>query len=82
VKKRYYKKSSSPFAGMQDAAIGMAGIGLTTGVAAGIAAQAPAGTPNMMTGFAAMGSMMPIATATYVGNSLLPKIKKKKNSIW
>jgi len=70
-KKKQYK--SAPFGAMQDAAIGMAGLGVTTGAAAGIASHAPAGTPNMMGGFNTLASMTPIAVTATVGKSLLPK---------
>jgi len=70
-------KHEKPFRAMQDAAIGMAGIGITTGVAAGVSAQAPAGTPNMMGGFGVLAGMVPIAVTGSIGMSMLPKTKKK-----
>ena len=70
-------KVNRPFRAMGDAAIGMAGLGVTTGVAAGIASHAPAGTPNMMGGFSTIASFAPIATTATIGKSLLPKKKKK-----
>ena len=70
-------KHKKPFRAMQDAAIGMAGIGITTGVAAGVSAQAPAGTPSMMGGFSALAGFAPIAATATIGKSLLPKRKKK-----
>jgi len=73
--KRKYKQSK-PFRAMQGAAIGMAGIGITTGVAAGVSSMAPAGTPNMMGGFNTLAGMAPIATTATIGMSLLPKKKK------
>ena len=73
MKKRKYK----PFRAMNNAAIGLTGLAVTTGVAAGVSSMAPAGTPSMMGGFAAIGSMAPIAVTATVGRSLLPKKKSK-----
>ena len=69
-------KVNRPFRAMGDAAIGMAGIGITTGVAAGVSSMAPAGTPNMMGGFNTLAGFAPIATTATIGMSLLPKKKK------
>jgi len=70
-------KHKKPFRAMQDAAIGMAGIGITTGVAAGVAGMAPAGTPSMMGGFSTLAGMAPIVATATIGKSLLPKRKKR-----
>jgi hypothetical protein len=74
MKKRSY--GSNPFGAMQGAAVGMAGLGVVSAVTAGIQAQAPAGTPNMMGGFSTIASFTPIAATTTIGRSLLPKRKK------
>jgi len=73
--KRKYKQSK-PFRAMHGAAIGMARLGLTAAVGAGIAPHAPAGTPNMTGGFNTLSGFAPIATTASVGMSLLPKKKK------
>ena len=72
------KRKKDAFDTMQRAATGMAGLGVTTGVAAGISAHAPAGTPNMMGGFSTMASFVPIATTATIAKSILPKRKKKR----
>jgi hypothetical protein len=55
------KRNTSPFRGLQGAAVGMTGIGLSTAVGAGIASHAPAGTPSMTQGFNTMAGFMPVA---------------------
>ena len=73
IKKRY---GSSPFGAMQNAAVGIAGIGVISAVGANIAAQAPPGSPNMTSGFNTLAGFVPIATTAVIGKSLLPKKKK------
>jgi len=74
------KKSNNPFASMQNAATGIAGLGLTTAVGAGIAHNAPAGSPSVTQGFNTLAGFSGVA-ATAVGGkavlSVLPKKKKK-----
>jgi hypothetical protein len=72
------RRKRDAFSSMHEAAIGMAGLGVTTAVGAGIQAQAPAGTPNMMGGFNTLAGFAPIAVTAHVGKSLLPKRKKSK----
>lgn len=76
MKKRY--KTSRPFKAMGDAAVGMTGLAVTTGVAAGISSMAPAGTPSMMGGFSTIAGMAPIAATATIGRSLLPRKRRSK----
>ena len=76
--KKHKRYGNRPMRAMSDAAIGLTGVALTTGVAAGISSMAPAGTPSMMGGFSAIGSMAPIAVTGSIGMSMLPKKKKSK----
>ncbi|GAJ10145.1 unnamed protein product, partial [marine sediment metagenome] len=57
-----------------------AGITLGVGsvIGAGIQSKAPAGTPSVTGGFAAMGSMMPIAGTAIMGKNLIRLTKKIK----
>ena len=75
---KYKRYTNRPMRAMGDAAIGLTGVALTTGVAAGISSMAPAGTPSMMGGFSAIASFAPIAATAVIGRSLLPKQKKSK----
>ena len=70
------RKQYRPFKAMNNAAIGMAGLSVTTAVGAGISSMAPAGTPSMMGGFSTIASFAPIAATATIGMSLLPKKKK------
>ena len=75
------KYKNKPFKAINESALGLAGLGLTTAVGAGIASKAPAGTPSMTEGFNTLAGFAPIATTAVVGKSLigsLPKYKKKK----
>ena len=76
MKQRRY--TNRPMRAMGDAAIGLTGVALTTGVAAGISSMAPAGTPSMMGGFNTIASFAPIASTASIGMSLLPRRKKSK----
>jgi hypothetical protein len=58
--RRKKRSSNSPFGAMQNAAVGIAGIGVIS------AAQ----------GFNTLAGFVPIATTVYVAKSLLPKRKK------
>ena len=73
-----HKKQTNPFKDMQGAAVGMAGLGLTTAVGAGFAAQAPAGTPSLMGGFTTLTSFAPIGATAIGGMSVLKMVKGKK----
>ena len=74
--RRKKRSSNSPFGAMQNAAVGIAGIGVISAVGIGIASQAPAGTPNLTQGFSTIASFAPIAATATIGKSLLPKRKK------
>jgi len=75
MKKKY---KSNVFGDMSKASIGLATASIPIAVGAGVAAQAPAGTPNLMGGFTAMSSMAGVATTAYIGGSILKSLKKKK----
>lgn len=63
---------------MQGAAVGMAGLGLTTAVGAGIAAKAPAGTPSLTEGFNTLAGFTPIMATAVAGKSVLKALPKTK----
>lgn len=73
-------KKKNPFSQMQNAAVGMAGLGITTGVVAGVDKMLPPGTPGMSQSMNTLTSFAPIG-ATIVGGKtvlgMLPKSKKK-----
>ena len=72
------KKKNGPFADMQKAATGMVGLGITTGIGAGIASKAPAGTPSLTGGFSTLASFTPLVTVGVGGGSVLKQTKKLK----
>lgn len=75
------KKKKDMFGDMKGYAIGLGGLGITGAVASSAAAQAPAGTPNLMGGYNAMASFTPAMGAVVGGGTVLKMTKKlnKKN---
>jgi hypothetical protein len=71
------KKSKNIFKDMSKAGVGLAGVGLVTGVGSSIATQA--GVP-MGSSFSTLASFAPIATTAYMGTSVLKMVKKKNKS--
>lgn len=80
MKKKY--KQNGVFKDMQTAGIGLASASIPVAVGAGIQAQMPAGSPNLMGGFSALGSMSGVATTVYIGGSILKHMKKKKGGYY
>lgn len=70
------KRKKDFFDTAQDAAIGTAGLGLTTAIGAGIASKAPAGTPNLTQGFSTIAGFAPIATTAVLGGAVLGTVRK------
>ena len=75
---KYKRKRNDPFSTMQNVAIGNVGLGVTTAVGAGIAANAPAGTPSLTGGFSTIASFAPVAGTAMIGRSIIKSMKKKK----
>ena len=73
AKKRY---KSSTISNMGNIGIGLAAASLAIPVAAKAAEAAPAGTPNLMGGFSAMGSMSGVAVTAGMGAGILGDLKK------
>ena len=78
AKKRY---KSSTISNMGKIGVGLAAASLAIPVAAKAAEAAPAGTPNLMGGFSAMGSMAGTAVTVGMGAGILGDLKalNKKN---
>lgn len=76
------KKSKGPFDDLQDAAIGIGGLGITTGATAGIASHAPAGTPSLTGSLNTLAGFSGIATTAVAGKSVLNVVKPKKRKRW
>jgi len=72
------KKKSNPFKELNNAAVGMAGLGLSTTVGAGIASKAPPGTPSLTEGFSTLSGFAPIAATAVGGKAVLNALPKKK----
>lgn len=74
------KKKKNPFSGLQSAATGYVGLGVTTAIGAGVQAKAPAGTPSLTQGFSTLASFTPVISTAVGGKSALNAIKglKKK----
>ena len=70
------RKRNDPFKGMKQASMGFAGLSIGTAVGAGIAAQAPAGTPSLMGGYSAMAGFAPMI-GTMAGAGTVLKMTKK-----
>ena len=70
------KRNKGYFGDAQDNAIGLAGLGLTTGVGAGIASHAPAGTPSLTQGFGTIASFAPIGITASMGGGLIKRVRK------
>jgi len=75
-KKKY--KQNNVFSDMGKMGVGLAGVSMSTAVGAGVQAQMPAGSPNMMQGFSTLGSMSGVAITAGMGSSILKSMKKKK----
>ena len=69
-----YKKNKDPFKPMHKAAIGIAGLGLTTAAIGGTEFVGVYGTSQAMN---TISSFAPVVTTAYIGKSLLPKTKYK-----
>jgi len=72
------KKRSNPFNELQSAAAGMAGLGLTTAIGAGIASKAPPGSPNLTEGFNTLSGFAPIAGLAVGAKTVLNVLPKTK----
>lgn len=72
------KRRSNPFSSMQNAAVGMAGLGVTGAVISGISSKAPAGTPSMSEGFNTLTGFVPIAATAIGGKAVLDTLPKGK----
>ena len=72
------KKNKGPFDDMQNAAVGFAGLGVTTAVGAGVGAHAPAGSPSVTQGFNTLAGFTPVLGTAIGGRSVLKQIKKYK----
>ena len=73
------KKKNDPFAHLQGAATGIVGLGVTTAVGAGVAAQAPAGMgAGLTTGFSTLSGFVPVATTAVAGKTVLGLMPKSK----
>jgi len=71
-------KKSSPFKTLQDASLGIAGLGMTTGVTAGIISKSPTPLPGLSEGIGVVGSFAPIAGIAVGGGAVLNVLKKKR----
>ena len=71
-------KKKKRFKGLQNTALGLGGLGLTTGVSAAVAGRAAAGTPaaGITSGFGTIATGAGIATTIGVGGILLGQVKK------
>ena len=72
------KRSKSPFKSLSSTALGLGGLGVTTGVSAAVAGTASAGTPaaGMMGGFGTIASGAGIMTTASVGGGVLNQVRK------
>ena len=75
AKKKY---KSNTISNMGKIGVGLAAASLAIPVAAKAASMAPAGTPNLMGGFSAMGSMSGVAVTAGMGAGILGDLKKMK----
>jgi len=76
MSKKKYK--SSTISNMGKIGVGLAAASLAIPVAAKAAEAAPAGTPNLMGGFSAMGSMAGTAVTVGMGAGILGDLRKMK----
>jgi len=76
------KKNNNPFKNMQNATIGMAGLGITTGLVAGIDSKLPAGTPSLTPAMNTMVSFAPVMTTAIGAKSVLDVLPKNKKNRW
>lgn len=72
------KRYNDPFREMHGAAIGTAGLGITTAVGAGIGSAAPAGTPSVTAGFSTLAGFVPTINTAIGGRVALRQVKKLK----
>jgi hypothetical protein len=71
-------KKKNPFSSMQNAAVGMAGLGITTDVVSGIDAMAPAGTPKMGAAMNTMASFTSVVGTMVGAKTVLNMMPKRK----
>ena len=72
------KKRSSPFKELQDASLGLAGLGMVSGVAGGIISKSPTPLPGLSQGVSTLASFAPVAGVAVGGRAVLKVLKKKK----
>ena len=76
------KKKKDMFSDLSNAGIGLAGLGMTTAIGAGVAAKAqpymPEGSPSLTEGFGTIASFAGLGTTIVGGKSVLKAIKKMK----
>lgn len=81
-------KTKNVFKPLNEAAIGFTGLGITTAVGSGIAAQAPAGTPSLSAGFTTLAGFTPVIGTAIGGKVALDVVKtmqpksKKYKKMW
>lgn len=80
------RRKKGPFDDMQNAAVGMAGLGISTGVVAGVDSHLPAGTTGMSASMNTMTSFAPTVATAIGGKSALKAVKglnkKRKNGLF
>ena len=72
------RKRKGPFDDMQNAAVGLGGLGVATAVGAGVASKAPAGSPSVTQGFNTLAGFAPVVVTGVAGRSVLKQTKKLK----
>lgn len=72
------KRRKGPFDDLQNAAVGLGGLGISTAVGAGIGARAPAGSPSVTQGFSTLASFTPIVATSVGGGAALKAVRKLK----
>ena len=74
--KRKRSRSSNPFNSMQNAGIGMIGLGVLGGVGAGIDSMTPVGAPKMGPSMNTLAGFAPIGAMAIGAGTVLDIVKK------
>ena len=70
------KRKKDVFDDMSNAAVGIGTVGISTAVGSKMAAQAPAGSPNLTSGFGTIAGFTGIGVTAVGGKSVLGMVKK------
>lgn len=75
-------KKKNVFSELNNAGLGLGKLSISTAVGAGIAAQAPAGTPSLTGGFNTLAGFSGIAVTAVGGKAVLSSMKYKKKKYY